>query len=221
MVSRTLAGSVALKGDWDLGEDNWKDENDLNLLKLSVLTQGVAISLVSATPGGPAEGAIYLFSDTHPTQAGKVAVYDEGAWVYLTPATGWRLFDAASGFLREFNGTTWVEVTSGGGGSAGTTVQTEAGNYTVAPGDATHYIRLTSASAKTITVDLEATTALPANGEWNFRNVGAGDATITPAVGVTVNPPTGGTLVVPSGGTVTLKRAAADTFDLMGLVVPV
>lgn len=100
-------------------------------------------------------------------------------------------------------------------------VQEEAGNYTVAPGDVGNYIRLTNAGTKTVTIDLEATTALPDDGEWHFRNVGAGDATISPAGGVTVNAPNGGTLVVPSGGTVTLKRAAGDVFDLLGQTVAV
>lgn len=99
------------------------------------------------------------------------------------------------------------------------TVQAEAGNYTLAPSDMGNYIRLTSASTKTISIDLESTTALPINGEWNFRNVGAGDATITPVIGVTVHPPAEGTLVVPQGGTVTLKRVAADEFDLLGQTV--
>ena len=118
MAGRTLAGSIGLTGDWDLGENNWKDANDLNLLKLSVLTQGRALELVSATPGAPAEGDIYLFSDTHPTQAGKIAIYDEAAWLYLTPGEGWRMWDVDSDFMREFDGTTWIEVTGGGGGGA-------------------------------------------------------------------------------------------------------
>ena len=56
MASRTLVGGLSLKGDWDLGEDNWKAEFDLNLLKLSVLVHGSAESLVAAEPGAPAEG---------------------------------------------------------------------------------------------------------------------------------------------------------------------
>lgn len=109
----------------------------------------------------------------------------------------------------------------GGGGGGAAVVQTEAGDYTLAPGDSTNFIRLTSSSPKLVNIDAEATTPLPANGEWHIRNAGAGDATITPAGGVTVNPPTGGTLIVPEGGTVTLKRAAADVFDLFGAVTAV
>lgn len=221
MAGRTLAGALGLTGDWDLGENNWKDANDLNLLKLSVTVQGRALELVSTTPGAPTEGDVYLFDDTHPTQAGKIAVYDEATWKYITPSEGWRMWDVDSDFLREFNGTTWIEVTSGGGGGGNSVVQTEAADYTVDPADDSHYIRLTDAGTKIVSIDLEATTALPDNGEWHFRNAGAGAATFDPDVGVTVNAPYGGTLVIEEGMTVTLKRIAADEFDLLGQTVPV
>jgi len=103
--------------------------------------------------------------------------------------------------------------------TAGSVVQIEAADYTIAPADVTKYIRLISASAKNVTVEDEATTALPANGEWHFRNVGADNATFVEGTGVVINPPNGGTLVVPQGGTVTLKRAAEDVFDLLGQTV--
>lgn len=97
------------------------------------------------------------------------------------------------------------------------TVQTEPGaTYTVDADDVGNYIRLTSASAKTITVQDEATQPLPDDGEWHFRNVGSGDATFSPDGGVTLNAPAGGSLIVPPGGTVTLKRVAEDEFDLLG-----
>lgn len=111
-----------------------------------------------------------------------------------------------------------LAASTGGGFSV---IQTEAADYTVDPGDVGNYIRLTDATAKTVSVDLEATTALPDNGEWHFRNAGAGDATFDPDVGVTINIPSGGTLVLEEGMTVTLKRVAADEFDLIGQTVPV
>lgn len=103
--------------------------------------------------------------------------------------------------------------------TVGSTVQLEGGDYNVDPADVGNFIRLTGAGAKNIGIALNATTALPANGEWHFRNVGAGDATFVPTAGVTVNVPNGGTLVFPQGGTVTLKRVAVDTFDLLGQTV--
>ena len=82
------------------------------------------------------------------------------------------------------------------------------------------YLRFTAATAKTLNVRAEATAALPANGEWNIRNAGAGALTLVAAAGVTLFAPSGGTLVVPSGGTITLKRVAANQFDVLGQTVP-
>lgn len=110
MASRTLPG-IGLTGFWTLGEDGWKDANDTNLLRLSVLTQGRALSFTSTTPGSPTNGDIHLFSETHATQPNKVAVYDNSGWVYLTPATGWRFYDVAAAAMRRFNGTAWLLVT--------------------------------------------------------------------------------------------------------------
>jgi len=120
MVSRTLAGKLALKGDWTLGEDNWKDENDLNLLKLSVFAQGSVKSIVAATPGAPTEGDIHIFDDTHPTQPNKVAVYDEGAWTYFSPWDGLLLWNEDDD--KHYSYTTaggWEELATGTGGGGG------------------------------------------------------------------------------------------------------
>lgn len=81
------------------------------------------------------------------------------------------------------------------------------------------YVRYTSVSAKTLTVQEDATEALPANGEWHIRNVGLADLTFVEDGVVVINPPGGGTLVVPQGGTVTLKRVGTDVFDLLGQTV--
>lgn len=82
--------------------------------------------------------------------------------------------------------------------------------------DVNKYLRFTNASAKSLTVRPNSTHALPADGEWHIRNVGAADLTIVEGSGVTVNPPADGSLVIPQGGTATLKRVATDEFDLLG-----
>jgi hypothetical protein len=220
MAARALP-NLGLQAFFDLGEDGWNDEYDLNFLMLSVLVQGGVISKVSATPGAPTDGDTHIFDETHPTQANKIAVRDDGAWVYFTPLEGWLVYNRTANYFEWFNGTVWAELTTGGGGGGPSlsTVQVEAADYVVDPADVGNYIRLTSSSAKSVTVDPESTTALPDNGEWTFRNVGAGDATFIEGSGVTIVPPNGGTLVVPQDGTVTLKRVAADEFDLMGQVI--
>lgn len=112
MVARTLAGSLGLKGDWDLGEDNWKAGMDENLLKLSVLTQGRFVDQVSALPGAPTEGMVYICAAAHATNPNQVAIYDEGAWTYLTPLEGWRLYNTTLKVFSQFTGSTWANDTS-------------------------------------------------------------------------------------------------------------
>lgn len=119
MVSRTVAGSMGLKADWALGEDNYKDEMDADLVKLSIMCQAVASDLVAAEPGAPTEGLVVILDETHATHPNAIAAYDEGAWKYYAPLEGWLCYDVASTVLRQFDGTSWVEFTSGGGGGGG------------------------------------------------------------------------------------------------------
>ena len=100
MADRTLP-NVGLTGFWNLGEDGWKDHNDLNLLKLSVLVQGGAVNKVSVTPGSPADGDVHIFSETHPTQANAIAIRDAGAWVYISPLPGWLIYNRAAGYYEK------------------------------------------------------------------------------------------------------------------------
>jgi hypothetical protein len=365
MAGRTLAG-LGLTGFWALGEDDWKDANDTNLLVLSALVQPRVLDIVSADPGAPADGQIYFFDETHPTNANKVAIRDDGAWVYIAAFEGMTLYNVSDNTNYQFDGAVLVEMATGGGGGSGTfsgarikntgvvvpvvavetdltvamtevfdtgyhdagtpgrltvfedgyymvaaqlrrtasiadqflcmirqydntgtlklqfyggdvestggdaaqcvtgavfanegdyfvlryfvalagnldagyswlsivqlgapavaaslttALLTDAGDYTVLAVDNARYVRLTGAPAKNINVQLESTEALPTDGEWHFRNAGAGDATLVPAGGVTINPPAGGTLVIPENGTATLKRVAADVFDLFGTTV--
>lgn len=115
MPSRSLP-NLGLQGFFDPGENGWDDEMSLNLLLLSVLTQAGVLEMVSATPGSPSNGDVYLFDETHPTQANKIAIRDDGEWIYVTPLEGWRVYDRNANVLRLFNGTVWAEFTSGGGG---------------------------------------------------------------------------------------------------------
>lgn len=221
MPARALP-NLGLMGFFDLGEDGWDDEMSLNLLKLSVLVQPVVLDLVAAEPGAPALGDVVVLDETHATHPNEIAVWDgaagEEAWVYIEPVEGWKVYSLAAGEELRFDGAAWIEANPDVGGPSVVQDEPDAA-YDVAAIDMGKYIRLTGGAAKTINVRPEATEALPANGEWHFRNTNIGDATFVEGSGVTVNPPNGGTLVVPVGGTVTLKRVAADEFDLLGQTV--
>lgn len=108
MAGRALPG-IGLIADWALGEDNWKDEMDSNLLKLSVLIAGVN-SIEDATPGAPVEGDRHIFSAAHPTDPNKVAVYDEATWKTFTPAEGVELFNNATNVRYRFVDGGWSAV---------------------------------------------------------------------------------------------------------------
>lgn len=220
MAARTLP-NLGLRAFYDLGEDGWKDDQDLGLLKLSVLVQATALDLVDTLPGAPVDGDVYILDETAVANANDIAIYDDAAWVYVTPQTGWLIFDQAEAAYRSFDGTVWAVLETGGGGGAAvsvvTTVAGAATNLTAA--QVGLYLRYTSVSAKTVTVQNNATEAMPDNGEWHIRNVGASDLTLVEDTAVTIHVPNGGTLVVPIGGTVTLKRVAVDEYDLLGQTV--
>ncbi len=117
MAGRALP-NLGLTGFWTLGEDNWNDENDLNLLKLSVLVQPVVADIVAAEPGSPADGDVYILDETHGTHPNEIAVRDDGAWVYIEPVAGWMVHVTAGNAFYKFSGAAWTEFEGGGGGSS-------------------------------------------------------------------------------------------------------
>ena len=77
------------------------------LLHLSVITRALATPPVS-----PVDGDRYLVAAS-PTglwigHAGQIALRMEGAWRFLTPRTGWRIWIADQALLLVFNGTAWI-----------------------------------------------------------------------------------------------------------------
>ena len=119
MAARTLP-NLGLKAFYDLGEDGWKDDQDLGLLKLSVLVQPVVLALVAAEPGSPAAGDVVVLDETHATHPNEIAIYDDGDWVYVEPVEGWKVYNLDAGKDYRYDGTEWAEVASGGGGGAPT-----------------------------------------------------------------------------------------------------
>ncbi|TNE87049.1 MAG: hypothetical protein EP324_08225 [Gammaproteobacteria bacterium] len=104
--------------------------------------------------------------------------------------------------------------------TGGSAITTESGTtYDALNTHSGKYIRLTNAGAKTVTFRPDSTHLMPPNGEWHFRNVGAGNATLTAGAGVTLNAPSGGSLVVAQDMTVTVKWVAADEYDVIGQTV--
>jgi Protein of unknown function (DUF2793) len=76
------------------------------LVQLAVISRGVA-----TPPASPAEGDRYLVPDSPlglwAGHAGKLAVFLAGAWSYVTPYEGWRLWVADEDAFLLFDGNTW------------------------------------------------------------------------------------------------------------------
>lgn len=129
MPSRALPG-LGLNGFWALGESGWKTGADQNWLALSSLVQLSVISRTTALPGSPSNGDIYLVPSGAGSDPNKVAVRDNGAWVYLSPSEGWRAWVKDVDELVVFNGSAWTPV--GGGVSDGSVTNAKLANMATA-----------------------------------------------------------------------------------------
>lgn len=78
------------------------------------------------------------------------------------------------------------------------------------------YNYFTHASAVTLTVQPDATAAIPNNAEYQIERRGAGDLTITAGSGVTIYTPKGGSLILEDGDFCVLKRTGVDEYKLVG-----
>ncbi len=105
-MSRTLP-NLALTGGLASNETGWGSAMNLNLLKLTVLTQGRVINKISSLPGSPSTNDVYVLDETHGTNPNQIAIYDNGAWAYLTVLSGWEVYNTTTGQYLFFNGTVW------------------------------------------------------------------------------------------------------------------
>ncbi|MCX5493087.1 DUF2793 domain-containing protein [Kaistia dalseonensis] len=79
------------------------------IVQLAVEARGA-----TTPPGAPAEGARYLLGTT-PTGAwagagGQLAVFNDGAWWFATPETGWLAYDRAINQLVVLKPAGWTVV---------------------------------------------------------------------------------------------------------------
>lgn len=110
---RTLPG-IGLKGFWTPGTDGWDGatQMDGNWLKLSALVQLSALSRVTALPGSPSNGQIYIVPSGASSNANAIAIRDNGAWTYVTPQTGWRAWVVDEAIEYVWLGSAWGRASS-------------------------------------------------------------------------------------------------------------
>jgi len=83
------------------------------LVRLDGLTHLTLISTTETVPpGSAADGASYAVPagavNAWNGQAGKVAIWSNGGWVFVTPALGWRAWIADMASPAVFDGAAWV-----------------------------------------------------------------------------------------------------------------
>lgn len=106
---RALPG-LGLFGYWTIGSDGWDVGMDSNLRILSALVGRAVISATTALPVAPVQGDIYIVPANATANANDIALYDNGAWVYLTPKEGWRLYVKDTDLDVIFTGLAWKTI---------------------------------------------------------------------------------------------------------------
>lgn len=86
------------------------------LRRLDGLVQLVIQTETDTPPGSPSEGRCYAVGPSPAGawtgKAGKVALYEDGAWTYLTPASGWIAWFADLSRQRIWTGSAWADLLS-------------------------------------------------------------------------------------------------------------
>lgn len=88
------------------------------IVQLSALDRGL-----SAPPGPPADGDRYIVaagaSGAWLGQSGKIAAFQDGAWMFYAPEEGWISWVADENLAVVYDGAGWTTLSSGGGGGGG------------------------------------------------------------------------------------------------------
>lgn len=105
---RQVAGGLALRGFAPSLDPNWNCWMDENLLKLSSLAQGSAVSRTLALPDSPPDNLIFIVPADATDNANEVAVRDAGAYVFYPPFVGLNMFVQADNQFVVWTGTEWL-----------------------------------------------------------------------------------------------------------------
>lgn len=93
-------------------EQKWSTINDA-MERISALLGAGAVDRLSAAPGAPADGAVYLItggaSGAWAGHDNELGLYINGGWVYFTPGTDFTIWVADEDRLYKYAGGSWTE----------------------------------------------------------------------------------------------------------------
>lgn len=216
-----MAGERALPG---LGirafhtpeSDGWNETYDPDLRKLSALTQAAVISRSTSLPGSPTDGDIYIVP-TADANGDDIAVRDNGEWIFFTPNEGFLVHVNDTDEYVKWTGTAWEALVTAPSGGSPIVIESVTAAYDVTNTDlgGTRIKEVDSASAVTVTVP----TGLTGDQPCQFVQIGAGQVTFSPAVGVTIKAAGGSLTTRVQYSSATIYRRGADDYVLIGDLV--
>jgi hypothetical protein len=163
---------------------------------------------------GTSKGRIRLYLRTDP------AVWADFSLTGVTSATGYRKLvvtynDHAGSFTTDPGDIVLDFTPAGGDWASPQEIEAVTGTYTLDLADTGKYLRSTSASDYALTVPANATVAFQVGSHIDLIQAGAGQVTITPAVGVTINAAPGYKTAT-QWAAVTLIKVDTNEWDLIG-----
>lgn len=213
--------NLGLFHSWSQGESGWNQQNDFNIMTLGALAQLACITKgLNTPPGSPADGDTYIVGSA-PTGAWQnkeayIAVYRANltAWQLYQPRNGWRCRVNDENTDVFYKDGTWSYGPAETLARPGVNNQTGT-TYSLVLTDDNTVIRCSNTNPIQVTIPDQATVAFPVGTIIQIRQVGAGQVTLMPAVGVSILTPE--TLKTrKQGSTVAVMKVDDDAWDATG-----
>jgi len=145
------------------------------LARLDAVAQLRVISSAELDPPATAgDGASYLVPDGATGAwlgwAGRIAVWSNGGWVFMTPRAGWRAWDESRGGHQMFDGTGWVpDAVAVSPHGAGMTWKVMEFDHAVTPGSTNSTAVVVPSQAQVVGVTGRVVSALTGAGLTGWR----------------------------------------------------
>ncbi len=105
---------------------------------VDALCQCRIVDELAAPPASPVEGTVYSVAagatGLWAAQDGRLALFLNGGWIFVTPKEGWRAWQIADAQAVIYTGSDWAQVATGGGSAPQTAMHAETFEHVVTQG---------------------------------------------------------------------------------------